>query len=129
MLLVKAVASVSDWNILGLYLGLEPAVLTDIHTTHHVQGPNTLKMVMFDKWLMKCPRASWDDVIEALTDMDEVTTADRIKAGRPPKTTADRIKAGRPPKTTADRIKAGRPPKTGDLFDVDFASVFMYTCT
>ena len=56
MLLVKAVASVSDWSTLGLYLGLEPAVLTDIHTTHHVQGLNTLKMVMFDKWLKKCPR-------------------------------------------------------------------------
>ena len=83
--LVKAVASVSDWSTLGLYLGLQPAVLTDIHTTHHVQGLNTLKMVMFDKWLNKCPRASWDDVIEALTDMGENTAADQVKAGRPKK--------------------------------------------
>lgn len=81
--LVKAVASVSDWRTLGLYLGLEQAVLTDIHTTHHVEGLNTLKMVMFDKWLKKCPRASWDDLIEALTDIGEVTTADQVKASRP----------------------------------------------
>ena len=71
--------------LLVYILVLNHAVLTDIHTTHHVQGLNTLKMVMFDKWLKKCPSASWDNVIEALTDMGEVTAADQVKAGRPEK--------------------------------------------
>ena len=100
--LVKAVASVSDWRMLGINLDLDMTELNDIHTMYHVAGPNALKIMMFDKWLKKCPAASWDDVIEALTDMGEVTAA--------------------------DRIKAGRPPKTGDLFDVDFASK-MCLCT
>ena len=81
-MLVKAATSVSDWSILGLYLGLEPAELKDIHTTHHAQGVNTLKMMMFDKWLKKRPEASWDNMIEALTDMGEVTAADQVRTCR-----------------------------------------------
>ena len=84
-LLVRAVARVSDWFTLGLYLGLEKTDLTDIHTTYHVNGVNRLKIEMFDKWLKKCPAASWDDVIDALIDLDEVTAADRVRAGRPQK--------------------------------------------
>ena len=83
--LIKAVASVSNWRMLGLNLDLEMAELNDIHITHNVEGLNTLKMAMFDKWLKKCPAASWDDLIEALTEMDEVTVADQVKAGRPKK--------------------------------------------
>ena len=83
--LIKAVASVGNWRVLGLYLGLDMTDLNDVHTTHHVEGLETLKMAMFDKWLKKCPSASWDDVIEALTDMGEVTAADQVKAGRPKK--------------------------------------------
>ena len=50
--LVKAVASVSElWFTLGLYLGLEPAELNEIRTTHHLDGVNTLQAMMFDKWL------------------------------------------------------------------------------
>ena len=83
--LVKAVASVSDWRMLGINLDLNMTELNDIHTTYHVEGPNALKMAVFDKWLKKCPAASWDDVIKALTDMGEVTAADQVKAGRPEK--------------------------------------------
>ena len=83
--LVKAVAIVSDWRMLGINLDVDMTELNDIHTTYHVEGLNTLKMVMLDKWLKKCPAASWDDLIEALTDMGEVTAADQIKAGRPQK--------------------------------------------
>ena len=81
--LVKAVASVSDWFTLGLYLGLEIAELNDIRTTHHLAGVNMLKAMMFDKWLKRCLTASWDDVIDALIDLDEFTAADRVRAGRP----------------------------------------------
>ena len=42
---------------------------------HHLDGVNTLKAMMFDKWLKKCPAASWDDVIDALIDLDEFTAA------------------------------------------------------
>ena len=81
----QAVASVSDWFTIGLYLGLEPAELNEIRTTHHLDGVNTLKAMMFDKWLKKCPAASWDDVIDALIDLDEFTAADRVRAGGPQK--------------------------------------------
>ena len=89
--------------MLGINLDLDMTDLNDIHTMYHVAGTNALKIMMFDKWLKKCPAASWDDVIQALTDMGEVTTA--------------------------DRIKAGRPPKTGDLFDVGSGTkmYLMYT--
>ena len=83
--LVKAVASVSDWRMLGINLDLNMTELNDIHTTYHVEGLNTLKMAVFDKWLKKCPAASWDGLIKALTDMDEVTAAGQIKASRPKK--------------------------------------------
>ena len=83
--LVNAVASVSDWRMLGLNLDLDMTELNDIHTTYHMEGLNALKMVMLDKWLKKCPAASWDDLIEALTDMGEVTAAGQIKPGRPKK--------------------------------------------
>ena len=84
-LLVRSVAKVNDWFTLGVYLGLEKTDLNDIHTTYHMNGVNRLKIEMFDKWLKRCPTASWDDVIDALIDLDEVTAADRVRAGRPQK--------------------------------------------
>ena len=89
LLLVKAVASVSDWFTLGFYLGVEITDLKNIHTTYHVNGVNRLKIEMLNKWLKRCPAASWDDVIEALTDMDEVTASDLVKAGRPQKSSPE----------------------------------------
>lgn len=40
------------------------------------------KMYMFEKWLNKFPKASWDTVIKALKEMDYNAAAKMIEDGR-----------------------------------------------
>ena len=71
--LLEVTTAVTEWDMLGMKLGLELPILIGIRVTHHPSGLGTLKMHMFRKWLDKFPRASWDDVIKALKEMNHDT--------------------------------------------------------
>ena len=68
---------VSDWELLGIYLGVSPSTL------HNVKRENTrvesMKYNMLAEWLKSTPEASWKDVVSALTVMKEICVAKIIK--------------------------------------------------
>ena len=81
-LLLEATTDVAKWRILGLKLGLKACDLDCLHSTYHAEGVDTLKLKMFQEWLKRFPRASWDNVIKALKEMKENTVAEQIERDR-----------------------------------------------
>ena len=81
-LLLEATNDVSKWRLLGLKLGLKASELDCLYSTYHAEGVEALKLKMFQVWLKQFPRASWDDVIKALKEMDENTAAEGIERDR-----------------------------------------------
>ena len=80
--LLELTTPVTEWETLGVKLGLEVSILDDIRVTHQARGVNICKMHMFNKWLNKFPEASWDTVINALKEMKYNAAAKVILDGR-----------------------------------------------
>ena len=76
-MLMMELQDVSDWELLGVYLGVSP------NTLHNVKQENvrveTMKYSMLAQWLKSTPEASWKDVVSALTVMQEKCVAEMIK--------------------------------------------------
>ena len=70
------------YNTWSKTIGLKAYDLDCLHSTYHAEGVDTLKLKMFQEWLKRFPRASWDDVIKALKEMKENTAAERIERER-----------------------------------------------
>ena len=69
-------ATVIDWYILGLKLGLPKHELDKIDCDY--QKNDRRKAEMLDLWLRRTPNATWDDVIRALEQMGENRVAENI---------------------------------------------------
>ena len=76
-LLVRELGKVSQWDVLGSYLGLEESEIEEIERDHRHTARR--RIVMFRKWFEKYPDASWEKVIDALQCMDEVRLANQLK--------------------------------------------------
>ena len=76
-LLVRELGQVSQWDILGTYLGLEESEIEEIERDH--QDTARRRIVMITKWFEKDPHASWEKVIDALQCMLMVRLANRLK--------------------------------------------------
>ena len=74
--LVNDVRSVSNWELLGLQLGVEQHELEVIDVSEN-RIPNK-KMKMFQVWLKSNPGASWDDLVRALEVMGEKRVAGEV---------------------------------------------------
>ena len=77
--LCNELVSISDWRMLGLYLGVQDYELDQIETSHPTEGCGRWKQEIFSMWLRRTPSASWGDVVGALQRMRENTEAERIE--------------------------------------------------
>ena len=76
-LLVQELNKVTNWQLLGLCLGLDMAEIDEIERDH----PNTSRkrMEMFEKWMRKQINPSWEMVVEALKKTPELRLADQLR--------------------------------------------------
>ena len=76
-LLVRELGQVTQWDILGTYLGLEENEIEEIERDH--QHNARRRIAMFSKWFEKDPHASWEKIIDALQCMLKVRLANQLK--------------------------------------------------
>ena len=76
-LLVRELNKVSQWDVLGIYLGLEENEIEEIERDHHDTARR--RIVMLGKWMEKDVNASWEKVIEALKAMSQMRLASQLK--------------------------------------------------
>ena len=69
---------VAEWHQLGIKLGLRPAQLYRIEK-EHPHDIERLKVEVFVLWLQSTPGASWRHIVTALTEMGDLTSAERIE--------------------------------------------------
>ena len=77
--LCNELLSVFDWRMLGLYLGVQDYELDNIERCYPTEGCDGWKRETFSLWLRRTPSASWGDVVGALRQMGENTTAEKIE--------------------------------------------------
>ena len=75
--LFSALKTVSNWYMLGFYLGLPKHDLNDIEKDH--QESDRRKLEMVDRWLQSTSTGSWEDVVKALCQIGEKRVAERIR--------------------------------------------------
>lgn len=69
---------VANWYQLGIKLGLRPDRLRQIEM-EHPGDIERYQLELVDLWLQNTPCASWRQIITALRELGELTTADRIE--------------------------------------------------
>ena len=76
-LLVYELKGITEWQSLGLYLGLGMAEIKEIEQDH----PDTprRRMEMLEKWMRKEGNPSWEMVVEALEKMSEQRLANQLR--------------------------------------------------
>ena len=77
-LLEEELQSITDWQGLGLRLGLEEHKLQEIMIDQRGMVAHCRRS-MFSSWLKSVPTASWPDIVDALAKMGEWTLAAEIK--------------------------------------------------
>ena len=76
-LLVNELKEVTEWQSLGLNLGLGMAAIKEIEQDH--QDMARRRMETLDRWVRKEAKASWVMVIEALEKMSELRLASKLR--------------------------------------------------
>ena len=76
-LLVHELRNVTEWDVLGILLGLEVSEIDDIKRDHRNNALQ--RIVMLAKWLDKDRNASWEKVIDGLESMSMSTLGKRLK--------------------------------------------------
>ena len=86
-LLVTKVHKIADWFMLGVHLGVPTEELNKIDQRFSVtHGVERCKAEVFDLWLRRNPSARWNDVAEALEQLNEMTLANELRTISPPLT-------------------------------------------
>ena len=75
-LLVHELKGITEWQSLGLYLGLAMAEIKEIE--QYSDTPRR-RMEMLEKWMRKQGNPSWEMVVEALEKMSEQRLADQLR--------------------------------------------------
>ena len=76
-LLVRELCKVTEWDVLGIYLGLDESEITEIERDHQSTARRRIKMLA--KWMEKDPSASWEKAIDALEIMAMNVLAKELK--------------------------------------------------
>ena len=76
-LLVRELCKVTEWDVLGIYLGLDECEITEIERDH--QSNARRRIAMLAKWMEKDVDASWEKVINALESMSQIRLANQLK--------------------------------------------------
>ena len=80
-LLVRELCKVTEWEVLGIYLGLDESEITDIERDHMHQSNARRRIAMLKKWMEKDPGASWEKVRSTgmpLTDKTSQATEGKV---------------------------------------------------
>ena len=72
---MKELKGVNRWYALGLNLGVEISTLDGINK----EAIQTRKIEMLKRWIKLKPKAAWEDVVSALSEMDEKRVAEHIR--------------------------------------------------
>ena len=76
--LCSELATVINWFLLGINLGLPKYELSKIQQNYASQGIDQQRLEMLDLWLQRTPNATWEDVVRALQQMGENRVAENI---------------------------------------------------
>ena len=76
-LLVRELCKVTEWDVLGFYLGLDESEITEIEHDH--QSNARRRIAMLAKWMEKDVNASWEKVIDALECLSQIRLANQLK--------------------------------------------------
>ena len=76
-LLVHELNGVTNWQSLGMFLGLDMAEIKEIEQDH-LDTPRR-RMEMLEKWMRKQGHPSWEMVFEALEKMSELRLANQLR--------------------------------------------------
>ena len=76
-LLVHELNGVTNWQYLGVFLGLDMAEMKEIEQDH-LDTP-CRRMEMLEKWMRKEGNPSWEMVVEALEKMSELRLANQLR--------------------------------------------------
>ena len=76
-LLVHELIGVTNWQYLGMFLGLGMAEIKEIEQDH-LDTPRR-RMEMLEKWMRKEGNPSWEMVVEALEKMSELRLANQLR--------------------------------------------------
>ena len=77
--LSSELATVIDWFLLGINLGLPEHELSKIRQNYAHQGIDQQRVEMLNLWLRCTPNATWEDVVRALEQMGENRVAENIR--------------------------------------------------
>lgn len=77
-LLMKELNCVTQWDMMGVFLGLETSDIKDIEATYPL-APGRRKVEMFTLWMKKERYPSWEKVIEALKEISELSLAAHLQ--------------------------------------------------
>ena len=76
-LLVRELCKVTEWDVLGIYLGLDESEITEIERDHYDTACR--RLVILNKWIEKDVNASWEKVIDALKSMSQIRLANQLR--------------------------------------------------
>ena len=76
--LTRALRSVTDWETLGIWLGVDKSKIDEI-ARRRGSDPHHCKMDLLAHWLDNTPDASWENIVTVLEEMDMQRVADEVR--------------------------------------------------
>lgn len=77
--LTRALQDVTDWETLGVQLGVNPSKIGEIARNHHYRDLHLCKMDLLVHWLQSDGAVSWERMASALDDMNVHNVAENIR--------------------------------------------------
>ena len=77
---LEETAEVTDWYILGLYMGVPKKDLAQIEKQSSSQGSARCRAELFDVWMKRTPNASWELIAAALVKLGETVLAEKVRS-------------------------------------------------
>ena len=76
---LEETADVTDWYMLGLYMGVPSKDLSHIERQFSSQRSARCRAELFDVWMKRTPNASWELIAAALEKLGETVLAEKIR--------------------------------------------------
>ena len=77
---LEETAEVTDWYMLGLYMGVPKNDLEDIQKQSSSKGSARCRAELFGVWMKRTPNASWELIAAALAKLGETVLAEKIRS-------------------------------------------------
>ena len=76
---LEETAQVSDWYMLGLYMGVPREDLSHIEKQFSGHGSARCRAELFNVWMKRTPNASWELIAAALEKLGETVLAEKVR--------------------------------------------------